>query len=208
MVKFLSDITNTTASFFTVAPVYLALQLDEGRVTSFNQLIEEGSIKYTPVNVDKKLEASVLLDFGPLAGVPCTISIGNHGATTPFQYYYLDGIMIKGCKNKEARAIDVYSGENQTPKKPREISGCLGCYFNFREVNKNLLKIPELFLPGVRASTFLAITVINLYKNLNDKVNVPYSWKIDLDELLKTYQHHHMIPQKCYTPLTKGRACY
>jgi len=201
-----SDLAFTAITAFNPSPFYMDLDLLPRRVTSFNQLLEEGSIKYDPQFDKKRLLVSLGIDFGML-GVPCTLSISNRGNEAPHfnGRSFFSGITFEACNENTSNSMTVYSAGNITSTGNRSISGCVSCSLNF--VDSSLATASTLFQGYGRAGMNLLRGLIRFFKDIRDPLNIPHKFQVDLNHVLETYRRFGEIPKKCIKKLSKGKSC-
>lgn len=204
--RLLADLANSALFGFTALPIFIDTNWSYPKVTSYNQLVEQGVVKFAP-NINKsKMQSALVADFGPLLGAPCSVAI----APTPMlgvRYYAFSGISINYCDSKQSTVAE--------SKRPNEIhvppsatrSFCGGCALNFVSVSSSASGILES--TPLKGFIYLFRTLYNFTVGMRDTVNIPIETKINLNYLKDTYiENDFRIPEYCLKPLGQGLRCF
>ena len=201
LVGFFSDIANAGMAYFTNTFLYANVDLMPGKVTSFKTMVEDGTIKYDPIKNPKELSAALSVDFGPLFGVPCSISISGPRLRQNSLYRYT-GVTVGACHQSQKQDFNVYAASDIETEKPKKSNFCFDCQLNF----ESAASLVYGFGP-VTSALYIVRAFVRLFKGLNDPDDVPRSWNLNLKHLLETYTKFGEVPQKCVGKLSQGKRC-
>jgi len=200
--NFFSDIAQAALSVYVPGAIYTRFNLVPGSVASFNQLVDNGNIEFDP-NYDRGgLRASLIADFGPLLGVPCSVSI-TPSDLNPYNTYRFAGISVSACTQNSDNNLIAFSGSDIRPNDTSNFSGCASCSINFESVVGSL----STLAPQVGPYYFAARALIRLYTGLKDPNNIPRSWEANPSYVLQTWRRFGEIPKRCVRRLRKGKRC-
>ncbi|MCE3010196.1 MAG: hypothetical protein LW875_06265 [Proteobacteria bacterium] len=207
--NFLADLANAALFGWNPLPIYMDLNWTAPRVTSFNQLVKEGKLKFDP-NIEKsKMQKALLADFGPWLGTPCAVQISPAGET-PFNFYAFHGVSLNYCKvNKGRDGVAERPGDIRTSE-PKDASYCGGCSLNFVGVASSAAaQVDAASLNPLKFGVYLFRAVYRFVKGMKDKVNVPQSYTVDVNQVTETYLRlGKKIPESCVEPLSLGLSCF
>ena len=190
-------------SVATPGVIYGRLDLSPGRVTSFNQLVEDGRISYDNRYEKSKITASLVADFGPLLGVPCAVAISGT-PNNPYDQYRFAGVSVGACNSVDDNNLNVRTASDIDPNARNVHSECISCQLNFESVVSSLTSASSQVGP----TFFLFRAVFRLYKGLKDPDNIPRSWETNPNYVSETYRRFGgVIPKKCVKSLRKGKRC-
>lgn len=205
------DLFNTAGqaamSAFIPGAVFAGFSLQPGRVTSFNQLVKDGKISYDINRTKTRVVSDLLLDFGPLLGIPCTISVSRHLDSNPYQYLSFAGVSVGACVGRRTSEVNVYTASDIGEETTRGANFCASCSLNFQSVTNSLTAISN-FSPYAGPGLFMLKGLVDLINNLRDPDNIPRNWKANPNFVMDTYRRFGEIPKKCEKPLRKGRRCF
>ncbi|MFN7455598.1 MAG: hypothetical protein ACK5RO_13195 [Pseudobdellovibrionaceae bacterium] len=206
---FLADLANTALFGWNPLPIYMDLNWTAPRVTSFNQLVQEGKLKFDP-NVEKsKMQKALLADFGPWLGTPCAVQISPAGET-PFDFYAFNGIALNYCKVNKGRDGVAERPDDIRTSEPKDSSYCGGCSLNFVGVASSAAaKVDTPSFNPLKFGVYLFRAVYRFVKGMKDGVNVPRSYIVDVNQVTETYLRlGKKIPESCVEPLSLGLSCF
>lgn len=200
--NFFADVAQ--AALVTVNPgfIFSRARLQPGRVVSFQELVNEGKIEYSPVLQKEKVAFSLVADFGPLVGVPCAISI-TENKTGLYDFYRFAGITAGACVDSKSHSLSVASASEIGGNFESGGAGCFSCQINFESVTQVVSHAAVKGFGGF----FLVRAVLGLFKALSDPFNIPDNWQVRIDYVVETYRKFGEIPKKCVSPLKKGERC-
>jgi hypothetical protein len=182
-------------------PVYVSLGLVSKKAISFSTLIKEGKVFYDPAFSKTKLKASLMADLGPLASIPCAISVSN-SAINPLMYYAFNGISFSQCSQRDRNEIRV-STDQQIETHHSQRSFCTTCAINLQTISSSVAQTH----PALRVSFFLAKGIVQLVKNLKDPQDLPRSWSLDPIDLTLSYRYWGKINRACGRRILKNTSC-
>ncbi|CBW26983.1 conserved hypothetical protein [Halobacteriovorax marinus SJ] len=197
-----TDMSQAALSVATPGVIYGRLDLQPGKVTSFNQLVKDGRISYDTRYDKEKITASLAADFGPLLGVPCMVSVSGR-ANSPYDNYRFSGVSVGACNQSEDSNLNVRTASDMDDNATRSHSECISCRLNFESVASSLTHLSS----EVGPSFFLFRAIYRLYKGLKDPHNIPRSWETNPNFVSETYRRFGEIPKKCVRSLIKGERC-
>ncbi len=193
------------SAFVPGAGVFASLDLQPGRVVSFKQLVEEGKIEYDVNRNRASIFKGLMLDLGPLIGVPCQISISKYFDTN-FSAYNFSGITVGSCINRENSNIDVYSASEIGDPEGAKVNTCASCTLNFESIVHSSTAISNL-VPYAGSALFFFDGMVRLVKGLQDPNDIPKKWKANPNFVMDTYRRFGEIPKKCNFKLRNGNQC-
>ena len=103
--RFFHDLAQSAILGIFPSPVYVSVDIDPKKITSFATLLNQGKVVYHPIYNRRKVHLSLIGDLGPLIGVPCSISISGN-PINPLEYYSFDGISFSGCRENGKISIE------------------------------------------------------------------------------------------------------
>ncbi len=196
-----ADLGQAALSLTTPGAIYSSFNLKPGRVVSFRQLVSEGKIEYD-TNMDRGgVQASLVADFGPMLGVPCSISYMP--TSNPYNTYRFAGISASACTASSDNDMVVRNASDYDDNDTNNRSGCVACALNFETVAGAATR----FAPTVGSTFFLVKALVRLYRGLKDPFNIPRSWEANPNYVLDSYKKFGEIPKKCVRSLRKGKMC-
>ena len=199
------DVVNAALFGLAGIPLYASGDLIDGEVTSFDQMIKDGRLVYSPKRKRKKVEGSLLLNLSSFTGIPCTVAIGNVAGAGHLNYMFT-GLSIKTCNSTTRGVISSQGAGDLGQSDPRSFSACLICYLNFESViNSTAFFLSKLgpWSPLV----YLARGVYRMAKEFMDPLHFPRTWSVDSQNLVDTYRRYGEIPKRCVRSLRTNRAC-
>lgn len=200
--ELLADIAGVFTWGMIPTPIYIDLSKEKRKVVSFNQLIKDGKVYYDPKFDQKKIQATLIADFGPLMGAPCMISVAKAPQTKHPSYYYLNGITFQGCKEKEQNNLTVY-GPSELNQATKNASGCLSCTISLTEA----IDVASFNILWLRPVFFLTRGIVRLVNNLKDPNDIPKSWEVDLNKVYRSYRKYGFIRKDCVNNFLDGEDC-
>ncbi|UYL07322.1 hypothetical protein B9G69_009715 [Bdellovibrio sp. SKB1291214] len=208
--RLFADLTSTVLFGWNALPMYIDVDFTAPKVTSLNEMIENGTVKFDPAIQKSKMQYAMLADFGPLVGAPCAVSIAPNSAKA-FNFYAFNGITLNYCKARsDGTAIGGNNGsvENKTPDAR---SYCGGCSLNFVGVTSGAAMMTANALPinPIKLGIYFFRSIQRFVQAKKDKVNIPISADVNLQKVAETYQKHGgSIPEHCVEQLGAGVGCY
>jgi len=196
------DMGQAALSLTTPGVIYGRLDLQPGRVTSFRQLVKEGKIEYDVSMEQQKIRTSLVADFGPLLGVPCSVAL-SRSEYNPYEYYRFSGISVGACNEQASHDLNVRTASDIDDNDTSAHSECLSCQINFETAATALTTAASATGPAF----FLVRGLVRLYKALKDPHNIPRSWNANPNYVLETYKRFGEIPKRCVRSLRKGNRC-
>lgn len=187
---------------FVPSPVYVDIGLKPKKVISLNELIKDGKVYYDPRFDKKRIQATLVADFGPLMSAPCAVAISNTNQPRPANYLALEGVTIQACTGRENNSMVVY-GPEDINNNTRNGAGCLSCTINLTSVASTA----SSFAPGVRPYVFLVRGVVRLVQNLRDPHDIPKSWEVKPNSVYRSWRKHGSVYSSCKSKLLKGEEC-
>jgi hypothetical protein len=193
------------SAFVPGAGILASLDLQPGKVTSMKQLIKDGKIQYDIKKTPNSIFRGLLVDLGPLVGVPCKVSI-TRGFENPFDMLNFTGITVQACSNKETSAIDVYSASEIGDPHGVKVNACASCSLNFESVVHSATAIGNI-APYVGPGLFLLDGLVRLVKSIQNSPDVPKRWDANPNYVMDTYRRFGEIPKGCNFKLRNGKQC-
>lgn len=204
MFGFFTDAAQAGLSIVAPGMIYAKLDLEPGKVVSFNQLVKDGKIQYDVKYDKEKINAGLAMDFGKLLGIPCGVSISRTEKENPYNYYQFQGIGVRSCRENEISTIEVTNPSDIRSIPSKKNSQCLVCTLNFETVSS----LGGRVLPGVNSTFFLVRALFRLYKGFTDPLNIPRSWSVDPKLVKATLEKFDGdIPKECVFPLSHSQSC-
>lgn len=202
-----TDMLNVALFGWNAIPGLVALDLEPGRVVSFNKLVEEGKIKLDPKIEGKKTNLTFGADFGPLLGVPCVVALSNSNVNLG-SIYAFSGVSFGVCNQNETHKLTVYSASDVGENGAKERSFCGSCYLNFSTVG-SLVSAAGNASPinFAKLGFYLFRTAYRFVKNITDPFDVPKIKIVDIDNVTETYKRYGEVPKRCVRKLGKGLSC-
>jgi hypothetical protein len=204
--RLLSDLVNTALFGWNFVPIYVDIDFKPPHVTSLNQLIKNGIVKFDPKVEPEKMEASLLADLGPLVGAPCAISIAPNSGKI-FNFYAFNGISLNYCNEKSAgTSVGESNGSVNNPT-PKSHAYCGGCSINFIGVASGVAMTSSMTFNPIKLGIYLFRSVYRFMDAKSDNVNIPLAREVDLNKVAKVYKEYGGIPKKCMDSLALGDGC-
>ncbi|MEE3078076.1 MAG: hypothetical protein VX341_01970, partial [Bdellovibrionota bacterium] len=150
----------------------------------------------------QKVKFDLMLDFGPLLGVPCAISMGERHSNG-YDLFHFTGISVGTCQENEQSTLTVYSASDMQNVNNQNTKNCVSCRLNFESVGASLSAYNSAF----GTAFYIIRAFFNVYKGLKDPHNIPKDWTINFKHLKNTFERYGYIPKRCVKSLTKGTAC-
>lgn len=181
--------------------VYTRFDLEPGKVTSFRQLVKDGKIEYSADYTPQRIRTALITDFGPLLGVPCSISLSGKRELN-YGTYRFGGVSVRSCLENERNILTVNNASDPGQTDSSSVNGCVACSLDFESVATSVTKFSPLgsVYYGVRA-------LFRFIGGISDKNNFPRSWETDLNKVAATARAYGEIPKKCVRKLRRGEVC-
>ncbi len=199
--EFFHDLIQGVAFGLLPSPVYVSVDLEQKKLVSFSSLIKDGKVFYDPNYDPKKVHLSLIADLGPLAGIPCALSISG-SRMNPLEYYAFNGISFSGCHNNSKVEIEANSAEEIRSSGSRK-NYCAACAINLQTMSSSVSSLN----PVLRFSFFLIKGVTRLFSNLRDPHDLHRNWSLSSHQIALSYRYHGEISDQCAKDLIKGRSC-
>ena len=196
------DIGQAALSATVPGMLYTRAELQPRMVTSFNQMVKDGVIEYDTKYQKEKILLSLAADFGPMLGVPCSVTL-NTNARSPYDVYRFNGISVGACNSSENHVLNVRNASDMDPNTGTGHSECVTCQLNFETVSTSVAYAAQNLGP----TFFLFRGLVRLFKSLKDPFNIPRTWEANPKYVLETYRRFGDIPKNCVSSLRKGRRC-
>ncbi|MBV2169502.1 MAG: hypothetical protein KUL82_12425 [Bdellovibrio sp.] len=206
--RLMADLASTALFGWNALPLYIDVDFKAPRVTSLNQLIQNGVVKFDPKIQKEKMEMALLADFGPLVGAPCAVSIAPDSAKE-FNFYAFNGISVNYCRIREGgESIGKSPGDVQAGT-PNSRSYCGGCSINFVGVaGGSAVSSGGLPLNPLKLGVYLFRSIHRFITAKKDKVNIPRVQTVDVNKVAAVYKKYGTIPDRCVPQLSEGVDCY
>lgn len=206
---FIADLINTAVVGWSPIPLYMDVNFSAPKVTSFNQLLKDGKIKFDPNLKKSKMLAALVADFGPLLGSPCAIQLAPN-ADKQFDFYAFNGISVNYCNVKAKHSGTAEKPDEVKMSEPKSSSVCSGCALNFVGVASGASSMTggSGFNP-LKFGVYLFRAIYRFFQGMKDKTNIPKTYTINLERLVETYKANgNKIPEDCVSSLSEGFRCY
>lgn len=209
--RFAWDLANTVLFGWNALPIYIDVDYSAPKVTSFNQLVKDGVIKFDP-NIEKsQMQTALVADFGPLLGAPCAIAVAPN-ANKGFNFLAFNGISVNYCDAADKKTGEVKK-PNDIQRTPTEAhSYCGGCALNFVTVASAASSASSVITGGFNPFKFAIYMFRSFYRfatGMEDNVNIPRNHTVNLNYVTETYQKFYgSIPKECVDPLSLGLKCF
>jgi hypothetical protein len=200
--EFFHDLIQGVAFGLLPSPVYVSADLEQKKLVSFSSLIKEGKVFYDPNYDPKKVNLSLIADLGPLAGIPCALSISG-SKMNPLEYYAFNGISFSGCHKNSNVEIEANNAEEILSSGSTR-SYCATCAINLQTMSSSVSSLN----PVLRFSFFLIKGVTRLFSNLRDPHDLHRNWSLSSHQIALSYRYHVEISDQCAKDLIKGRSCF
>ncbi|MBL7542670.1 MAG: hypothetical protein JNL11_02590 [Bdellovibrionaceae bacterium] len=199
-----SDIVSAVISGVTMLPVFLDLDFDTKNLTSFQQLYDNGQIKFDPQYDDRSLQTTLFLDLGPMAKSPCYVSISNSSKIkSPDTALLFQGVTFQGCIQNGSGQI-VSNNLNAQTSRVQELSACGACTLNFETVGKLAVQSHfNVFRFGIRFVAALS----SFFRDQENPINSPMELTVNPEYVKDAYLKYNSIPDKCMYELVNGARC-
>jgi hypothetical protein len=200
--EFFHDLIQGVAFGLLPSPVYVSADLEQKKLVSFSSLIKEGKVFYDPNYDPKKVNLSLIADLGPLAGIPCALSISG-SKMNPLEYYAFNGISFSGCHKNSNVEIEANNAE-EIRSSGSGRNYCAACAINLQTMSSSVSSLN----PVLRFSFFLIKGVTRLFSNLRDPHDLHRNWSLSSHQIALSYRYHGEISDQCAKDLIKGRSCF
>lgn len=201
---FVADLISTALFGWNVLPIYIDINYSAPKVSSFNQLVEDGVIKFDPRVEKSEVQRSIVADFGPLVGAPCAVSLNNNGLKT-FDFYSFTGITVNYCDSKQANEVIATKPSDVATGAKQGRSFCGGCSLNF---TAGMTKASMTGPNPVKLLVYMFRTFSKLFTAQQDRVNIPISWQVNPAYAAEVYNKYGKIPSFCVEQLGQGLRCF
>lgn len=196
------DVGQAALSATVPGMLYTRASLQPRMVTSLDQLIKDGKIEYDTKFRKEKVYMDLAADFGPMLGVPCSVSV-NTNLRSPYDIYRFNGISVGACLSSEDYDLNVRTASDMDGNDGSDHSKCVSCQLNFESVSTSIAGVVQNIGPAF----FLFRGLVRLYKALKDPFNIPRSWEANPKYVMETYRRFGEIPKFCVSSLRKGKRC-
>lgn len=205
--RLVADLANVALFGWNNIPAYIDVDFSPNRVTSFKQLVEEGTVKFHPEMIKAQTHYSFLADLGPLAGAPCAIAVSPN-SDKAFNFYAFGGISVNACKVTSERKVSYKGARNPVVNDPNDRSFCGGCTINFVGVSSSYSnRTYQSGFNPLKAGVYIFRAFYRFFKGIKDPVNVPRTQTLNLSYIQETFDLYGDIPENCVKPLSKGQRC-
>lgn len=205
--RLMADLASTALFGWNALPLYIDVDFKPPRVTSLNQLIKNGTLKFDPKIEKEKMEVALLADFGPLVGAPCAVSLAPN-SNKDFNFYAFKGISVNYCRVRDSGDTVGKSPGDIQPGTPSSRSYCGGCSINFVGVSSGASVSGGFTLNPIKMGIYLYRSIHRFITAKKDKVNIPQLQEIDVNKVVATYKRYGTIPNHCVDQLAQGVGCY
>ncbi len=202
----ITDVSMAAISAVNPTPFYLAADILPKKVTSFNEMLEDGTLKLDPKWDRQRLVGAIGADFGSLLGIPCMVTLSNtKGGIGHLNKYYFAGVSIDACVDHTgSKVIAMSAGDvNVTPEK--SVSGCVSCTLNFSNAINIYAVISQV--PVLNSAVYLFRGVLRFFKALRDPINVPRKYVVDINSVVEAHRKNGEIEDDCVSKLRSGKHC-
>jgi hypothetical protein len=200
--EFFKDMAAAAVWTFVPTPVYIDGTIKPKQVVSFDQLIKDGKVYFDPRFAKKRVDGTVFMDFGPLTGAPCMVSISSQTNMNPPGFLYLNGITAQSCRQTDRNRVNVFSPDD-IQRDRLGVSACVSCTISLTSVAGST----SAFVPYLRPVYFVLKGIVRLVNNLRDPQDIPRSWSADLNSVYRSYRKYGEIRKACVRPLRNGKNC-
>lgn len=205
--RLMADLASTALFGWNALPLYIDVDFKAPKVTSLNQLISNGTVRFDPKIQREKMEVALLADFGPLMGAPCAVSIAPNSAKE-FNFYAFNGISVNYCRIQDGGDVIGKSPGDIQPGTPTSRSYCGGCSINFVGVAGGASVSSGMSLNPLKMGVYLFRSIHRFLTAKKDKVNIPLLQEVDVNQVLETYKRYGTIPDHCVDQLKQGVGCF
>jgi hypothetical protein len=195
------DLLLTTTSAVLPTPVYFDVSVREKKILSFNEIVKDGKVFYDPRFDKKRIQASLIADFGPLLSAPCALAINNDNAAA-INLLVFEGITFQSCVENQRNTMTVYGPQDIQNNQARR-AACFSCTINLSSAASSA----TTFTPGLRPLVFLLRGAVRLVKNLRDPNDIPRSWEVKTNSVYRSWRRLGSVYSSCLKSLSKGREC-
>jgi hypothetical protein len=204
---FAASAVSVLASTWAKVPVYLSVAVQEGHVTSFRRLVEDGKVLLNAQVTKEKLLASVSLDFGSLTGVPCAVSYGEV-AVSPSDLYVFEGISLNYQTGQRQSEVVANSGSDILVGEDVGRFFGMSCSLHFSAVSKEVFAASNAAtLTQVNGLLGIARSVMSFFRMMNDPDNIPKTESVNINRVADTFAVNENPSRYCQQRLKKGKSC-
>ena len=192
-----------TAAIFGMipSPVYVSTTLEPKRVVSFETIVKEGKVFYDPRYDKNRLKLSLMTDLGPLAGIPCSVSISGT-KLNPYQYYQFNGLSVSSCKERTRNDVTSNAAQDGTPKNDYT-QACVTCAINLQTIAGAATTIN----PAFRVAFFVIKGMARLIQQIQDPNDLARNWNLNPQQVALAYRQYGTISKSCAASLARGESC-
>ncbi|UXR65973.1 hypothetical protein EZJ49_06895 [Bdellovibrio bacteriovorus] len=206
--RLMADLASSALFGWNALPLYIDVDFKAPKVTSLNQMISKGVVRFDPKIEKEKMQIALLADFGPLMGAPCAVALAPNSAKD-FNFYAFNGISVNYCSVKDGGTSVGSSPGNIQAGAPNSRSYCGGCSINFVGVAGGAaVTKSSLPLNPIKLGVYLFRAIHRFVTAKKDKVNIPRVQEVDVNQVLATYKKYGTIPDHCVDQLGAGVGCY
>ncbi len=205
--KLFLDVASAVAQAALPIPFYIEIDQRRPEVMSFKDRVDSGQIKFAPEMTPTKYDATAYLDFGPITGTSCAISLGLKGQQAPSsKLYAFTGVSGSLCsKERDSKSLSVSMGTGGVTE--RNVDGkaiCGSCTYQFAPIRNS-----ESYLKNVRywgAGLRIFQGVLKFFAS-KKSLDMPRSFTINPQAVAETYSKYNGIPNECVWELHHGARC-
>lgn len=206
--RLMADLASSALFGWNALPLYIDVDFKAPKVTSLNQMIKNGTVRFDPKIQREKMEVALLADFGPLLGAPCAVSLAPNSAKD-LNFYAFNGISVNYCSVKDGSTSVGRSPGDIQDGAPSSRSYCGGCSINFVGVAGGAaVTKSSMPLNPIKLGVYLFRAIQRFVTAKKDKVNIPRAQEVDVNQVLETYKKHGTIPNHCVEQLAEGVGCH
>jgi hypothetical protein len=199
---------NTALFGWNNTPIYIDVQRTLPKVTSLKKLVESGQVRFAPQIQESEIQATLFADFGPLIGVPCSLTITNQPKTPDINPYFFAGISLNYCDSKSEMTNRAYDAQNVQPDPQKNRGFCGACTLSFVSTESTANFYSGSPIAPVKFGIHLFRTISNFISTRKDSVNIPKQMTVEPRYAAHVLQTFGSIPESCVQQLGKGLSCY
>jgi len=207
LVSLVTDLVSTTVVGITGVPAYLAASARPREVTGFSIEPKGDEMFMKPIKKGPGVDLTLGVDLGPW-GIPCA-AMFSPTSTMPNVngFYTITAIRGQVCSGKNNNKLVVNDASSPGENQKHTYSGCAMCYLNPYSVLQSGAALASYSVPGLRIAAGVIFSGVSFAKRMNNPVDVPHRFKVDIDEVSNTFEKYSFIPKRCVHRLSKGRSC-
>ena len=209
IVGLMTDLVSTTISGIAPIPAYLAAAPRPREVKAFALEPKGDEVYLKPIKKGPSVDVTVGIDLGPWLGIPCALMVSPTSVRPVINGFYaiagIQGQLCTGTDNNKLIVHDALASDN--PNEKHVFTGCAMCYLNPYSVARSAATLASYGVPGLRIAVGAIFSGVNLAKRLNNPIDVPHRYQVNLDEVSNTFHKYSFIPKRCVRRLSKGKSC-